>query len=527
MAQRKLLNQAIAGSKAKNNRNRQNTSAPNNGPAFVSTSWRPTNKQEWARIDGFINTIAPGYKEQARAKAYEILMVRGQQAAMNMLHDKFGTNGQSMNPNYKPKSSNPNPDKGGPLVFAGQKPNSTLNTSYALSKAPNPRAISLNSGIIPNTFSNDYMVPVEGACSPLHMAGVIPAVPTGATNPLSSYFTNTIVFDIQTHAQANVGFGVDITTVLSAANITAAFNAAIYALHVYFYYSSILSYESDSKNKNSGMIALRGTIDSTILSDLNQLGRRLEDTPIPPRIVEWIRWLNGNYLSSNTQGSPLIKTFFHGNNLLGANPATSFPSAALTGLVSSTNNSVFTLLRRCIPQWRVGTLYDCPTQPTFDKNFLTMFANLPTQNRSVVTTRNNSVGDNNTAVTYNTYNNNLDGLAFGMSSVWNTAAVDFIPGILQPINLYSGTYVDSRYSYYSVAGVKGFYNPYSYNLLALSRPESTIYLGTTAYTPHLTGTDKCQNVTGSALLQSAQNSLDFLFNVTSINRKGTLKSYNP
>lgn len=392
------------------------------------------------------------------------------------------------------------------------------NTSYALSSAPNPKPISLNSGIKPNTYVNDYMTPVEGACSPLHIACASLYIPTNANNPLSKYFTDTICFDLQTKAQEMVGFSVDITSTLSTTNLVGAYNAVITALQCYFYYSSVLSYESDSKNKNSGMIALRARIDPAILSDIRQLGKRLEDTPCPPRIVEWVRYMSGTYLSGNTQGAPILKIAPYWSYFTGT-PATEAASALA---ILNNYNATFALLRRCIPSWRIGKLYDIPSSPIFDTNFLSVFANLPSMNRVTGANVNTMVAANSTTVIpYNTFSNKLDGLAFSMSGYYDTALATQIPGLVQaPVT--GPTNNDTRWSYYKVSGILGFSTVSTVPFLAYSRQETTMTVGVVTTSLHLSGTDKCQNVTGQALLQSAQSTLDFLFNTDAIkvNKKG-------
>lgn len=397
-----------------------------------------------------------------------------------------------------------------------------MNSSYGLSKAPKPKMVNLNSGILPNTYSKDYMLPIEGLCSPLHISNQYFTLgPSGGD--LNNYFKNTICFDIQTRAQANVGFNVDITSILSATKLTTAFEKLIRSLQVYYYYSSILSYESDSRNKNPGMIALRANITPTILSSLAQLGRRLEDTPCPPRVLEWVRYMSMNYLSGNSQGAALIKFGIEYN---AQTTTTDHAAVALSELSTSDNLAAFSLIRRCIPQWVIGTLYDVPPQPVFDKNFLTIFANTPLSYTSTTasTYLYPTVTDASTIISYNSFNNKLDGAAFALQSVRFSSA--WYPGVLQPTHLGNGT--SSRLSYYTVGGTTGWYSTSTYPFLGYSRLESyTISAeNSAALTPHLYGADKCQNVSGSNLLQTATNFLDFLFNVNSIPSRGRLTHFN-
>lgn len=463
-------------------------------------------------VDQFIEQVAPGYKQEIA------------NAAISKAQWK---NNGSRNPKLPPvKPTGPRPDGiGGTIVFKGSKRVSEGNVSYALSSAPRPKNIHLNSGIKPNTFSNDYMTPIEGACSPLHASVHSLQLPVNSSNPLNAYFLDNICFDLQSRAQENVGFQVDIATVFTTGNILTAYSAALYALQAYFHYTSILSYEIDSRNQNAGMSYARSMIDAQCLSDLAQLGRKIQDLPIPPRMVEWVRYMCGNFYSGDSQGSPIIKIFPSVDTLDSDLESPSWPATALAALNTDANNKVFTLLRRCVPAWRVGDLYSCYPTPIYDKQFLTIFANLSNFNWvSGALNRTNTVADLNTATNYNTFTNMLDGLAFSMSNVYVTSIGASVPALTQPAGTTALT-LDNRFSYYSVSNVKSFYPVVSYPFLALSRSESSVTIGTTTYKPHIFGTDKCQNVTGSALLIAGQKTLDYLFDVNSI-PKGLVTHFN-
>lgn len=403
---------------------------------------------------------------------------------------------------------------------------STMNASYGLSKAPNPKPVQLNSSIMPNAYSNDYMTPMLNACSPMHVNNAVLQIPTVSTDPLYTYFINTIAFDIQTRAQSNVTFNIDITSTLTTANILTAFNAAIKALQVYFYYTSILSYESDARNKNAAMIQLRSLMTPQLISDLAVLGRRLEDTPVPPRLVEYIRYLNMNFLSGDSQGAPIIKIGCFYDCLYGVN-ATTNASLALSALTGGSNNAVFALIRRAIPKWRIGTLYDVPVIPVYDKNFVTVFANLPSQyidSGGTNTKRTPTVTLSTDNIAYNSYCNRLDGAAYASTGVYSGTSWY---GLLVPS-------VDSsnprnRLSYYTNGTTASWY-PVEQNSFLTSAREETYQIqspNTTApISVHLFGTDKLQGVSLSAIQQTQQNLLDFLFDVNNIPTKGKMSSFN-
>lgn len=415
----------------------------------------------------------------------------------------------------------------GERVFSGvkipveSKGQNVMNSSYGLSKAPNPKKISLNSGIATNAYALELMQARLDLCSPMHVTGCVLELPP--SGDLYDYFTKTIAFDVQTRAQANVSFDLDIATQLSAAQIHAAYNDAIAALQIYFHYSSILSYESEPRNKNSAMTNLRQNMSSQLISDLNQLGRRLEDTPIPPRIVEWVRYMCGNFLAGNTQGAALLK-------IIPAPAAltTPFPDgiiAALNKLCLPANNTVYSLVRKTIPQWRTGTLYDAPVLPVYDPSFLTIFANLPHFCNDVSNDfRVPTVASTSAPVSYNSYSNRLDGAAFAMAGVF--VGTTLYPGFVNP-RLTAGTLQDNRLSWYTNGTIESWTKVTGNAFLALSRAES--YSKPTAQTSisvHLPGADKAQGVSANTLVQTAKNFMDFIFKVDSIPVRGKLSHFN-
>lgn len=396
-----------------------------------------------------------------------------------------------------------------------------MNSSYGLSKAPNPKPVNLNSGISPNCYANDYMNPIEDQCSPMHISAASLRFNSSVSNELGNYLLKTIAFDIQTRAQANIHFALDISSTFSDVKIINAMNAVLNSLQVYYYYASILSYESDPRNKNSAMINLRSGITSQMISDLAQIQRRLEDTPCPPRILQWVRYMSMNYLSGNTQGASLLKIAPFADFVTN----TSAISVALSDL--TTHNATYAVMRRAIPQWRIGKLYDVPTIPTFDQNFLTIFANLPmaikNQAGTVLGVTNTSAVD---PFAYVSYNNRLDGAAYAMTSVYITNSLDFVPGLIIPM---STAVHGSRKSFYRVGPSTDWYNSAAYQFLSISRPETFALVNfsdTVLRKAHLSGSEMCIGVTANAVGQTARNFVDFLFNVNSIPVVGKLNSFN-
>lgn len=402
--------------------------------------------------------------------------------------------------------------------FAGTS-NNGHSSGYALSKAPNPKAINLDSGIIPKTFSSEYSEAVENECSPLHMTSSVFSFPTSATAKLFTYFNQEIVFMLQNKVQSNVSFNLPISSDFTAPQILSAFNALVYALQHYYYYKSIISYESLSSNKNQGMWYLRNQITANTIESLSRLEKRLMETPCPPRLNELLRYLMGNFFSSSSQGSPMIKF----NPGLANNTMTNVADidTAIANLALDANNKVFTLMRRAVPDWKLGTLFDVDYIPVYDPNFVTIFANASYSYFNGTNVKVPTVATADTPIAYNTFTNTLDGIAFALTSPYVTADTNYSPGLFcPPAGSNGGTFGLTRRSYYIVAGVKSMYAPELQNYLKRCRLETynTKEDNITVVANHLFGADKCSGVTANTINESCMDAIDYLMSWDTIIR---------
>lgn len=409
-----------------------------------------------------------------------------------------------------------NSDDNGNFNFGGSR-------GFALSNSPEPKPVSLNTGVVPNTYVSDYMDAEENKCSPLHLSGARLTLPTDVSQTLYTFFQNVIAFELQTRAQANVGFNLNITTTFNSANILVAMNALIYALQVCYYFTSIITYCDNPDNKNEGMIYLRNKILADDLENLALLKRRLKSTPVPPNLLELVRYLHSNWYSGDTQGSPILKIvpeYFGAEGLSG-----DFITTALDGLATTTNNEIFSLIRRAIPQWIPSSLPDVPIIPTYDANFLTIFANLPftywnTTTSTVGYQPSVSTADEN--ISYNSFTNNLDGVAFALASVRNSASPGYYyPGLMIPTTDSTVNNGGSRRSYYEVSGTKRLFNTSQYAFLNRSRNETYYLSDLTAFTVssgHNSGTDRCKGVSANSIKETTLKAVEYLMSLDTIKR---------
>lgn len=414
--------------------------------------------------------------------------------------------------------------KGNPLKNAAGRDGADAGTFY-LSSAVKPTEISLKSGIYPNTYSSDYMDAIENNCSPLHLSSSILKIPSTDSFDLCTYFKQITAFDIQSKAQANVGFSLDITNSFSSDQLLTAFNALINALQCYFYYASIITYHDNPKNKNMGMISMRTAMTTDDFNDLARLGRLLSDIPIPPNLLSLTKYLSGNFLSGTNPGSPMIKLVpgeITSTGLLGTDSGL---ATALSNLTSDDNINVFTLLRRSVPQWIPGSLSDVPSEPIFDENFKTIFANLPFRlaNSDMGTSEGfPRITLSGAYLQYNSFSNNLDGVAYALTGYYDSSDVCY-PGLTTPYT--NGKDIGTRKSYYEVSGVKEFYDTGDYEYISRCRPETYSAAGLSTVEIldpiHLPGSNKCLGVNTESIRETAYKTIDWMMSLNTI-RKGLI-----
>lgn len=397
---------------------------------------------------------------------------------------------------------------------------SNHSSGYALTDSPQPKEIRLDTGIQPNTYVADQMEAVYQQCSPLHMTCVQISIPQTAGSQLYTTLIDQ-VFHLQTAAQSNVGFALNVATDFAQDRILVAMNALVYSLQIYFYYKSIISYFSNPANNNRGMITLRRNLTPQLLEDLTLLERRLLDTPIPPNLLEYMRYLSGTYYSGNTAGAPLIKICPIAPNISGVDLTT--PSTALAQLSVPNNNTVFTLLRRAVPQWLPSVLYDVPPEPFYDDNFKTIFANLPSASfYNGVTNYFPTVSTAATPIQYNSFTEVLDGAAFCLVNFNITGTPGWQPGLISPLGTGLTRATSSRISYYVDSSNlnNGFYGSDLDPYLTRSRPD-TYQVNDAAnayYAIHLPGAQICQIVSSNTVRETSINVIEYLFSLGSVKK---------
>jgi hypothetical protein len=420
----------------------------------------------------------------------------------------------------KAKSSGGGSNSGGNSSGGGGKP-----TTYGLSNAPDPLIVDLSTGVKPQAYTNDFMEAIENKCSPMHMTGAMFRFPDYAGARLRDYFLRIIASDMQVKAQANVSFNLNISDRFTSENILTAMNTLTLAIQYYLYNQSIITYASDPRNKNEAMLYLREKITPEILEAQYLLGRLLADLPIPPNLLELLRYLSANFFSGVNQGSSIIKIYPQVYSA--AQPDSIVVSEVLltnvtSALSTNINKELFSLMRRAIPQWIPGWLKDVPTTCVYDQDFLTIFANLPFAVTDAIGgfVQHPRVATESEEIPYNSFTNELDGTAFSLTSCYLTTDAENYPrpGLMQPVPASGSETGNTRLSFYQVGDKTGFYVSKNYPFLTRSRMDT--YQVNDAMddiiTPHLYGCDRVLGVSINSLRVTSQETVDYLMSLSTI-----------
>lgn len=491
------------------NSNRQLFVAPLNAPIKTGSDKANTN---FSPYNSGISTTPSNQLKQGNFVMIDQLVSGYSNAppvvkeAVNQMGEKVF---QKVATSIQDRINNPSPPGGG---------GGSHSSGYTLSKAPNPSSVKLDSGIVPNAYVSDQLDAEEGKCSPLHLTCCAVEIPTVASNKLYKYFMDTIAFDIQTKAQANIGFKLDIATDFTPAKILTATNTVINALQIYYYYRAIISYQSNFNNRNEGFSYLRKQITPNILELLEQLGRRLSDTPVPPRLFELVRYLSQTYYTGANPGSALMRLVPH------APTANMVDQTAIENVISdlslATNAQVYTLLRRSVPQWKPGVLFDVMPVPAFDAQFQTLFANLPFAVSPVIGTDSfyPIAATLDSTIPYNSFTNILDGVIYSLTRCVVAGGLGDVPGFMNTRAGSAGDLINTRWSFYVVDGVTKFYSVPSIGFLSRSRPETYQVndTNTAILTPHLPGADKVKGVSPNTLGETTTSVMNFLMSLDTI-----------
>jgi len=388
-----------------------------------------------------------------------------------------------------------------------------------LATNPEPYTFTLNTGIKAPVYSPLYQNSTLNNNASMRFCAF--GVNYTSDNFSVSSFVQTVIYTVvQNAVQRAVNFSVG--TTITSSGLTNWMNALINALNAYFYVKSILAYNQNPMNRNDAMVSLRSGISSTDLNSMYELERILLGTPIPPNLVNFCWWLNGNYQDGQLPNSMICKIYPNCSIPTYSSASGDFAhNINWSGLISGLNtyNYISVLMARAVPGWVKGELPSYPDLPVWDANWLTIFANIPVYGLDSFNTSGiigPSIASSTTSWNYNTFTNELDGVAYALAAVYDSSNSAFLPtmaSISKFTNGVSTTQYTNRLVWYSGQWQNANLNPYYAPLWTY---EVTTAVTGTYTAVNIPGTQVVLGVNESSATQAALQLAEWLFSIDTI-----------
>lgn len=304
--------------------------------------------------------------------------------------------------------------------YNGRSPNSLVNN---LQFKGMPLELKLDTGILNRVWTNTILTGTT-EFSPMHMTSINMSLENLFTNgDVQEYFQKAFYMKLLTLAQSKVNFSVSTLTAFKQENISGYISALMDGLNAYFFYTSVLNYFENPQNNNYAMTDLRHAITPDIMNELVILQRQLTSCPVPPKLMNFLYYLNGNFKANHLDGSAIIKfetVDFTAEEI--SNATTKIKSFEQTA----------SLLSRIFPEWLYQDLPVYPGTCFHDWTFNTIWTNAP---YTVTLGENVESGPfthypDDLSIAYQTFTSELDGAVFALTSLYR--GTEFIPGLIKP-----------------------------------------------------------------------------------------------
>ena len=202
---------------------------------------------------------------------------------------------------------------------------------------------------------------------------------------LDDYFAGPIVTCYQRAIASRVTYSNSVIGQFNANRIRTYINSTLQAVCTYYFWTSILAYTSDSRNKNGAMEVLSNSLSPSEKDNLIILKKAIEQAVIPPFIHKWAFYIMGNFKQSHVPGSPMIKFmpwFFKDTtgHIFTRMGEVSFGSNTYGSITMATRNleeirDLMDVLGASFPDWTNMELFEYTSSPEVDMNFNNMWCN--------------------------------------------------------------------------------------------------------------------------------------------------------
>lgn len=393
----------------------------------------------------------------------------------------------------------------------GVSSNNTLNSLQFKDK---PLELKLDTGILNRVWTSPILSGTKEFAS-MHMTNIEMSLEALLDNgDVMNYFNKAFYTKLLNFAQAKVNFSVATLEAFSQDNVRKYFDAVIDGLNCYFYYVSIMGYFENPKNNNYAMIDLRNRITPEMMNQLVILRRLLTTFPVPPKLMNFIYYLNGNFKANSLDGCALIK--FETSEL---------EEAYITTMTDKLKKMEKTasLMSRIFPEWLYEDLPTYPGTGFHDWNFNTIWTNAP---YSVEVQGLHQQGpfpfyEDDQSIVYQTFSSDLDGASMAVTTIYDSAQSAFVPGFVKPRNSkLITTEQSSRVSW----GDTGWVNSGGNTNLAASRmdtyPACAIGTGTLLDPQVKSQCEPVRSVNINTVQQAHFDFIDFMASFDSIKQSG-------
>jgi len=265
-------------------------------------------------------------------------------------------------------------------------------------------------------------------------------------------YIETVVFP---QVQSSVQFNLNYAYEMSLEDFNSWFYTLTKNLELYYCLDSIIAFNDNRDNTNQGCRFIRRKITSAMRLQLNLMRDVLGKQPIPPRVLEIVRYMYQHYKFSELPGAPIYRLVPGNLFNYSAQPGPDPYKYALSDLtitetlkeltaLSAISNKIY----QAMPEWHVANNCMPPScnEAYYDAGFRTFWFNASTtlfhkvENKVIIS----RTGDNATSFRYWLYTNNFDGVFFAMSSFAKSNEDTTRPGMWTPVTDFSQVNQDAN-----------------------------------------------------------------------------------
>lgn len=329
----------------------------------------------------------------------------------------------------------------------------------------------LSTPIQSKTFINQYKETVDQGslasnASCVINCGEMSFVGKENSDYLTEYFNSHVYPTWLSIAQARVNWNVVGTNnpyAFTDANLATAMRTISDALQLYYCVDAIIAFESKGLNRNRAVDKMYSDlITADVLLRMDDLRRQLEGCIISPQIVYMCRWFYQFYKTNELSTTTLLKQSYQVSliNATSDNITPSYNNGLLELLDSTVNSllqpnivSINSIMRRCAPEWVIGTLPESDKMAKYDPNFYTFFNNSQIGLSVTLNSNNREVfpyaANQDAYISYVSWLNEdeLDGTTYALAGIATEASVPESPKQqLGAFVITPDSFIDSTYS---------------------------------------------------------------------------------